>query len=63
MVDIIHSDRGVYGYPISTGTVDFYPNGGARYQPGCSGTIQLATDKGKKMEINFNLFLDSRFKS
>lgn len=46
MVDIIHTDRGFYGFPVSTGTVDFYPNGGTRYQPGCSATLRLTTDEG-----------------
>lgn len=26
-VDVIHTDAYIYGAPISTGTVDFYPNG------------------------------------
>ncbi|KAJ6642191.1 Phospholipase A1 [Pseudolycoriella hygida] len=34
-VDVIHTDGGVLGYPVNTGTVDFYPNGGRRSQPGC----------------------------
>lgn len=33
-VDIIHTDANVYGQPYSTGTVDFWPNGG-KNQPGC----------------------------
>lgn len=35
MVDIIHTDAGLYGQPISTGSVDFWPNGGNTLQPGC----------------------------
>lgn len=34
-VDIIHTDAGLFGAPISTGTIDFWPNGGVRIQPGC----------------------------
>ncbi|CAD7079403.1 unnamed protein product [Hermetia illucens] len=35
LVDVIHTDSGVYGAPISTGTVDFWPNGAEGQQPGC----------------------------
>ncbi|XP_017768991.1 PREDICTED: pancreatic lipase-related protein 2-like [Nicrophorus vespilloides] len=35
-VDITHTDRGVFGYKESIGTVDFMPNGGDRRQPGCT---------------------------
>lgn len=48
MVDIIHSDRGFFGFPSSTGTVDFHPNGGTRYQPGCNAILQLTTNEGSK---------------
>lgn len=34
MVDVIHTDSGVLGAEIPTGTVDFWPNGGVN-QPGC----------------------------
>ncbi|XP_049862559.1 inactive pancreatic lipase-related protein 1-like isoform X1 [Schistocerca gregaria] len=34
-VDVIHTDGGKYGAPKNTGSVDFYPNGGERIQPGC----------------------------
>lgn len=34
-VDIIHTDAGMDGAPRSTGTIDFWPNGGVRSQPGC----------------------------
>lgn len=34
-VDIIHTDDYVFGNFIQSGTADFYPNGGVRYQPGC----------------------------
>lgn len=34
-VDIYHGDQFFYGAPISSGTVDFWPNGGRALQPGC----------------------------
>ncbi|XP_068084053.1 inactive pancreatic lipase-related protein 1 isoform X1 [Anabrus simplex] len=36
-VDIIHTDAGNYGDESSAYTLDFYPNGGRKYQPGCKG--------------------------
>lgn len=38
-VDIIHTDRGIIGAPISSGHADFYPNGGRRPQPRCGNTF------------------------
>lgn len=35
LVDVIHTDAWLYGAPFSTGTVDFWPNGGKTLQPGC----------------------------
>lgn len=35
LVDIIHSDAGIYGARESTGTIDFWPNEGTTLQPGC----------------------------
>lgn len=35
MVDVIHTNSNLFGAPVSTGTVDFYPNGGFGIQPGC----------------------------
>ncbi|KAJ8984335.1 hypothetical protein NQ317_012555, partial [Molorchus minor] len=34
-VDVIHTDSGIFGFPISIGHADFYPNGGRALQPGC----------------------------
>ncbi|XP_011873876.1 PREDICTED: lipase member H-A-like isoform X2 [Vollenhovia emeryi] len=34
-VDVIHTDMGGYGTLKSTGTADYYVNGGTRPQPGC----------------------------
>ncbi|CAG9113517.1 unnamed protein product [Plutella xylostella] len=36
-VDIIHTCAGVYGYLMSHGHADFYPNDGRPSQPGCEG--------------------------
>lgn len=35
MVDVIHTDAWLFGAPISSGTIDFWPNGGYSLQPGC----------------------------
>lgn len=32
---MIHTDAWLYGAPVSTGTVDFWPNSGGTLQPGC----------------------------
>ncbi|KAF2881203.1 hypothetical protein ILUMI_24968 [Ignelater luminosus] len=34
-VDVIHTNAGMIGFPISLGHADFYPNGGGIVQPGC----------------------------
>lgn len=34
-VDVIHTDAGFFGDNHRCGTVDFWPNGGSRFQPGC----------------------------
>ena len=36
LVDIVHTDGGVYGAYGRTGSVDFFANGGSRPQPGCN---------------------------
>lgn len=47
-VDIIHTDGGLYGTPVATGTIDFWPNGGYLPQPGCPlRTFQVMSDDGK----------------
>ncbi|XP_034245971.1 lipoprotein lipase-like [Thrips palmi] len=35
MVDVIHTDAGVSGASSNDGTIDIWPNGGTRPQPGC----------------------------
>lgn len=37
VVDVIHSNCGIYGQTIPIGTIDFYANGGI-IQPGCDAT-------------------------
>lgn len=27
LIQVIHTDSGLYGQPIATGTIDFWPNG------------------------------------
>lgn len=34
-VDVVHTDGGVFGFDSPLGHVDFYPNGGMPFQPGC----------------------------
>lgn len=47
LVDIIHTDSGRYGAPLSTGKIDFWPNGGHRIQPDCPDGIFIPlSDKG-----------------
>ncbi|XP_053958549.1 lipase member H-A isoform X2 [Anastrepha ludens] len=44
-VDVIHTDAWIYGAPVSTGTADFWPNGGTTLQPGCPRrNYKLLTD-------------------
>lgn len=45
VVDVTHTDGGFFGYASTLGTVDFYPNGGIRFQRGC--TIKGPTDTCK----------------
>lgn len=46
MVDVIHTDAGLLGADISTGSVDFWPNGGV-HQPGCSSGIEAICDHAR----------------
>lgn len=49
-VDIIHTDAWLYGAPVSTGTVDFWPNSGRTLQPGCPRrTYKALSDNGKSI--------------
>lgn len=44
-VDIIHTDAGLYGQPIATGTADFWPNDGATLQRGCPFRLGIPLTK------------------
>lgn len=61
MVDVIHTDAWLYGAPVSTGTVDFWPNGGVTLQPGCpKRNYKMLSDNGlkfKTMPNEFNIFI------
>ncbi|XP_050535816.1 pancreatic triacylglycerol lipase [Daktulosphaira vitifoliae] len=43
-VDVIHTDAGVFGFPVPLGHADFFPNGGYPTQPGCSIRELLQTN-------------------
>lgn len=52
-VDVIHTDAGLYGAPVTSGTVDFWPNGGDTLQPGCpSRNFKPLTDNGMFLVIS-----------
>ncbi|XP_017470989.1 PREDICTED: inactive pancreatic lipase-related protein 1-like [Rhagoletis zephyria] len=42
-VDVIHTCAGILGYKQPIGVVDFYPNGGGAFQPGCNQPAQIFT--------------------
>lgn len=46
MVDIIHTDSGLYGTFKNTGTVNFLPNNGVRVQPGCPQNFTFFSAEG-----------------
>lgn len=48
MVDIIHTDGGVFGFFKPIGTVDFFANGGVPFQPGCAAAIPNILDSRKR---------------
>lgn len=52
-VDVIHTDAWIYGAPVSTGTADFWPNGGTTLQPGCpKRNYKLLSDNGGFLSDN-----------
>lgn len=48
-VDVIHTCGGTLGMLSSLGHVDFYPNGGMAFQPGCNGIFAEVTGTFKFM--------------
>jgi len=38
-VDIVHTNRGGFGYPFNLGQVDFNVNGGGPFQPECLNSM------------------------
>ncbi|XP_049303075.1 phospholipase A1 2 isoform X1 [Bactrocera dorsalis] len=42
-VDVIHTCAGILGFKQPIGAVDFYPNGGGAFQPGCKEPMQILT--------------------
>lgn len=46
MVDVIHTDAGILGADVQTGSVDFWPNGGIA-QPGCEKEIEALCDHAR----------------
>ncbi|KAJ8922074.1 hypothetical protein NQ315_008715 [Exocentrus adspersus] len=54
-VDVIHSNKGVFGYKYPCGHVDFWPNGGGPFQPGCSLAERLSR---KPFSLNVLVFCD-----
>jgi hypothetical protein len=45
MVDVIHTSAWSYGAPVSTGSVDFWPNDGTSLQPGCPKRNYIPLDE------------------
>lgn len=57
-VDIIHTDAGGFGQAIASGTADFWPNGGMRFEPGCPEVSVLAPLSDRNQFIK--LYLHTR---
>lgn len=52
LVDIIHTDAWLYGAPVSTGSIDFWPNSGKTLQPGCpKRNYKQLTDNGELEKV------------
>lgn len=52
-VDVIHTDGGVFGFPVALGDADFFPNGGFPAQPGCRINSLLQKDQIKRISEFF----------
>lgn len=42
LVEVVHTDSGVFGFDESCGDIDIWPNGGSAVQPGCLGSLEEA---------------------
>ncbi|XP_046617093.1 pancreatic triacylglycerol lipase-like [Neodiprion virginianus] len=58
-IDIIHTDAGVYGTIISSGDVNFFPNGGTRLQPGCNLSVPFSDDDFCSHHRSWQYFTES----
>jgi len=57
-VDVYHTNQGLKGYPGLLGHVDFFPNGGGPFQPGCSNISDFSdvfTGKSGVSQIQLGL--------
>lgn len=53
LVDIVHTNPGVYGTNKAVGHIDFWPNYGCPVQPGCKKwTIPLTSNSMLKTNLN-----------
>ncbi|KAL0117658.1 hypothetical protein PUN28_008810 [Cardiocondyla obscurior] len=63
-VDVIHTDMGGYGTLFSTGTADYYVNGGYRPQPNCSLiSIPLSPQDLCSHQASVKVYADSKYKT
>lgn len=56
MVDVTHIDGNGLGYPNPDFKVDFYANGGTKFQPGCPFYVGLPS-KGKEALFELGRYL------
>lgn len=60
VVDVIHTDSGVFGMLDNVGKVDYYPNGGVAFQKGCLDSLTIPVDYesvAKSMYLEMQPFL------
>lgn len=59
-VDVIHTDMELFGAPTSTGTVDFWPNGG-KEQPNCPPANYDVYNEESKRKLKLSLLNQNSF--